>query len=711
MYFIIEMRTSTITHHARAVTYRKSEVALLILSKKPRIGSRAETWSVTLDAGLRSAGASLRWGRRLRAAASTLPVPVLCAAIYVAVARFTLLDIPRWPVLLLFVVWLLGLSVWSLRQRVTSADAARYLDRKLQLDERITTCVEIINSSRVARSRRVVNSVSYALFTDAAEALDHSLHLLPHPFRLSLSRPRALAIAGTVLCLMGVLLAPTNVDLLRSEKGELSQSVQQQLAEIASLKTSIGSNQQLSADLKKSLVGELSDLQSKLSDPRLDQAVGIAALADSEQRLRSLLQTPSSDFDALVAAAQTVWNAVASNIEWDPSQAVSSTDLGRASEATQFLAGQVSNLDTTQERRLASSVDRGSSYAAARDVQLGKELGEGAAGIRTRDRGKAAQALTDAAQRFASADREREGSLALEGALSKLNKGREQIAQVGKPAAKKAQVGFRQRGAAPGSQPPQTASGTPGAQGDPQADKSGDQSGNTGVGAGRTIGNNAPAYGGPQPGGQTNGPSTGQPSANNGQGNGPSGSSNVAGGNGKGAQSGDGGGAKSGSSGSAGGSSNDNGQTGQLQGQVNGPVGGTSGAISQVKNPAGSGAGGSGGAQPGSASNKPGETAGTEQVYVPGKPAPAGESGAGNLPGEASPPSAQTGEAGRSNSTGDSGEQSTGGPVGGAIMPVHTPYKEVIGQYAKQATDALERAYIPPDAKDYVRDYFSGLGK
>lgn len=685
---------------------------MLILSKKPHIGSRAETWSVTLDAGLRRAGTSLRWGRGLHAVASTLPLPALLAAAYVAVARFTLLDIPRWPVLLLFAAWLLGLWAWSLRQHVTSADAARYLDQRLQLDERISTCVEVINSSRVARSRRAANPVSYALFTDAAEALDKSLHLLPHPFRLSLARPTALAIAGTVLCLTGVLLAPTNVDLLRSEKSELSQSVQRQLAEIASLKTSIGSNQQLSADLKKSLLGELDTLQSKLSDPRLDQAAGIAALADSEQRLRSLLQTPSSDFDALVAAAQTVWNGVASNVEWDPAQAASGTDLGRASEATLFLASQVSNLDTTQERRLASAVDRGSSYAGARDAQLGKELGEGAAGIRTRDRGKAAQALTQAAQRFASADREREGSLALESTLSKLNKGREQIAQVGKPAAKKAQVGFRQRGAVPGAGSPQAASGTPGTSGDEQTDKSGNESQNTGEGAGRTIGNNAPAYGGPQPGGQANGPSTGRPSANNGQGNSPSGSSNVAGGSGKGAQAGAGGGAKSGSSGSAGGSSNDNGQPGQLQGQVNGPVGGTSGAISQVKNPAGSGVGSTGGAQPGSQSSKSGENAGTEQVYAPGKPAPAGESGAGNLPDEASPQSsAQNGAVGRSNPAGDGGEQSTGGLGSGGLMPVHTPYKEVIGRYAQQATDALERAYIPPDAKDYVRDYFSGLGK
>jgi hypothetical protein len=42
---------------------------------------------------------------------------------------------------------------------------------------------------------------------------------------------------------------------------------------------------------------------------------------------------------------------------------------------------------------------------------------------------------------------------------------------------------------------------------------------------------------------------------------------------------------------------------------------------------------------------------------------------------------------------------------------VQTPYKQVIGEYARQATEAIERAYVPPDAKEYVKEYFSELGK
>jgi hypothetical protein len=35
----------------------------------------------------------------------------------------------------------------------------------------------------------------------------------------------------------------------------------------------------------------------------------------------------------------------------------------------------------------------------------------------------------------------------------------------------------------------------------------------------------------------------------------------------------------------------------------------------------------------------------------------------------------------------------------------------VIGNYVQQAAQALDSVYIPADAKDYVKNYFSALGK
>jgi hypothetical protein len=73
----------------------------------------------------------------------------------------------------------------------------------------------------------------------------------------------------------------------------------------------------------------------------------------------------------------------------------------------------------------------------------------------------------------------------------------------------------------------------------------------------------------------------------------------------------------------------------------------------------------------------------------------------------------------------DSGSDAVGGRVGngstegstgaapglGQLTKIRTPYNEVFGQYSQKATESLERAYVPPDAKEYVKDYFTELGK
>ncbi len=45
----------------------------------------------------------------------------------------------------------------------------------------------------------------------------------------------------------------------------------------------------------------------------------------------------------------------------------------------------------------------------------------------------------------------------------------------------------------------------------------------------------------------------------------------------------------------------------------------------------------------------------------------------------------------------------------GVNNPSLVPYEEVYPEYSRSASEALERGYIPPHMKDYVRDYFSQL--
>lgn len=45
----------------------------------------------------------------------------------------------------------------------------------------------------------------------------------------------------------------------------------------------------------------------------------------------------------------------------------------------------------------------------------------------------------------------------------------------------------------------------------------------------------------------------------------------------------------------------------------------------------------------------------------------------------------------------------------GASGPVTVPYEQIYPEYSQTASEALERGYIPPHLKDFVRRYFSQL--
>lgn len=681
---------------------------MLLLSKRPQPSLNAETWSYTLDNALRAAGERILWRRALRTCAISLPLLVGAIAFYIALLRFTLADLPHWPVLLVFVPWLLFVWLWTRAQRVTSAEAARFLDRHLGLDERVSTCVEVLNRTRLDRAPGANRGVQFALLVDAAEALDERLLGLPGRLSFRWTRWNVLAVSVAMVALFSAIAFPTYVELARVERGAVARAVQDQLAQVVALRAEIADNPHLSSNLKTAMLAELDALEQKLQSPNLDQATGIAMLADAEQKLRTRLHTPSADFDGLVAAAQLVWTSAAQNSEWDPEQALSTTDLGRASEASLFLSDNVGGMNNNEERRVSFSLDRASDQASGRDAALSKLLAEASEGVRTRDHTPAARALVEASRKFAEANNQREDAVALENVLAKLNKGREQIAQAGRPQTKKAQVGFRRRGSAAGSSTP-----TPDLEdfqptADAQQPGRAGARGNSGTsGLGPVVGeSNVASYGASQSSKDTGG----QPAKTGGQdGGGPPGSG--PGGGSEGQDSGQAGGnQQSAGGGSAGGTSTDSGEQGTLGGSINGPVGGAGGAISQVPNPAGQGneQEDSDSTPGGSGEGSAGE--GDEQVYVPET---GGTEGAeGSVGADTGDEDANTeGVEGRPGEGEGNGAQLSSSSGGGGAVRVQTPYREVIAEYARQATEAIERAYVPTDAKEYVKEYFSELGK
>jgi hypothetical protein len=632
--------------------------------------------------------------------AATFPFAVLGSAAWVALVRFTLLELPQWPSLLFPLAWAAWFAFWLARKRVTTPQAARYLDRTLGLDERFTTYVELARRSR--RSGKPFDKVlARSLYDDLQDYLRLGVPTLPPVFK---SRVRPQLVAASIVALLalaGAVSLPTGLDAIRAERVILRQTVAAQVGRIEVLKAEIVSRPGLSDDVKQAILGDLDRLAQQLGAPDINREDILAAVADAQQKVRDISPTSTADFDGIMAAGQVVWarsNAVQNSRAASPGSEIaagqdevlpdslSPRDLGLAADAAEFLAGYVPLLRPQQRVQVATSMERASQRAGTRDPQLVNHLNEAGANLRSStDKDKEAQdALFGVAERFRAADQEYESAAAIENTLAKLDEGRQSISQAGKPPTKRGQVGFRRQSG--GDDSANAGAATPGGQdtGDAGADSEG--AGGESEYNSSNVGGNAASFGGGQPGSPANGGQPGQqPSSGGGPPGGPN--SDVAGGTAGGGQ--------------------DDGGKGSLQGEITGPVGGAGGAISRVQNPAGQGDGGS--SAPAPADSQPADN---EQVYVPTQEgAPSTAEGGSSVAGQAAPEPPNTeGLEGRVGE-GQGGEEKRGQSGPGALAPIHTPYKEVIGQYAERATESLDRAYIPPDAKDYVREYFTQLGK
>ncbi len=157
-----------------------------------------------------------------------------------------------------------------------------------------------------------------------------------------------------------------------------------------------------------------------------------------------------------------------------------------------------------------------------------------------------------------------------------------------------------------------------------------------------------------------------------------------------------------GTQGGAGPAADQAGQTGPAAGaQSSGGAGAanTGGNSAGTRNGSGNDSGQGAGAAP--TPSGPNEASGPERVYVP----EAGTRPSGTSTG---PQDTIPSDSGGGGGTTDSAN--TVVRTGPGLKPgVSTPYQNVIGQYGDSAASALDRSALPPDAKQYVRDYFSSL--
>ncbi|MEO6456779.1 MAG: collagen-like protein, partial [Chloroflexia bacterium] len=582
---------------------------------------------------------------------------------------------------------------WSSFQPMTSSRAARFLDWQLSLDERVSTFLELRRSCVKSSRPQPGSHLQSRLLSEASSLVMDRLDRLPPRAYWRPSRKDIAIVFVAVAILGGSVAIPTPLDAVRAEKAALRGAVESRLADLEALRLEIAADPLVTGDAKRKLDAELWALQQKLRTSGLGRSELVAALSSAEEKVRQLASTPVSAFSGLLQAAQLVWNQAVNTQYWAADTVVSETELSRAADATDYLSDFAPVFTAAEERLIALTLDRAALLTGVTHPLFTTDFNEAAEALRVEGGPTAAREIEDLAQRFRDADKEFHTAQALERALAQLDESRHDVAQAGTVVQKRGQVGFRRRG----PQTPAQARVTPTIT---TLDAAGLPAANTprpaqGIAPGSGANPDSEGSAGPQPA-KTGTPgssgSAGMPGAP------PSGGNDQ---NSTGRPSDPGSAGRPGGEGpkeSAPGGGGDGEDAGTLQGPLTGPVGGSSGAVSRVPNPQGSGPGGSG--QSSGATGGDGET-----ISIP-EPDPADTSSSGKQP-EDDGSRAGGGEGGQA--VGDSG--GTQERSSGALTSIKTPYKEVVQEYSERATQGLERTYIPSDAKEYVKQYFTVLGK
>ena len=153
---------------------------------------------------------------------------------WVALVRFTLLDLPVWPAILFPIAWVIALATAGGTMRISLSEAARYLDHHLELDERMATCVQLLREVPVRGLRQRRAPVPAYVLEDTARQLRTKAQALPRGVRVAVGRREVLPFVVSLLVLLGAVLLPTPLDQIRSERAELQRAVDEQVAKIES---------------------------------------------------------------------------------------------------------------------------------------------------------------------------------------------------------------------------------------------------------------------------------------------------------------------------------------------------------------------------------------------------------------------------------------------------------------------------------------------
>ncbi|PLS80506.1 MAG: hypothetical protein CYG59_07515, partial [Chloroflexi bacterium] len=311
-------------------------------------------------------------------------------------------------------LWLAGLLGYLLVRRITPVKAARRADLMLGLRERFSTALELNTKPELDEVEQL----------QQADALAVASRVAPRQLGWAFDRRSLAYFAGPLL--LGLLLnfVPNPQERILAQRAAVQQSLEQTVKAIDKQAEALKQNQALSAAERERLLKELEALKQQLQANQ-GREEALAKLSTAEAQLKQRLD-PQSD------ARQAGLEQLARRLqESRGEQSGLNAQASEADEELQKLADEIAKLTPEQQQQLASALEQQATELANSDPALAQALQAAADALRNGDAAAASQQLSQAAQQANNANQQLADNQAREQTLSRLQEGRQSIAQAG----------------------------------------------------------------------------------------------------------------------------------------------------------------------------------------------------------------------------------------------------------------------------------------
>jgi hypothetical protein len=236
----------------------------------------------------------------------------------------------------------------------------------------------------------------------------------PHP-----SQNEIYTLAGLAVALLSLLILPNAQTTTIQQQQANAQIVQQAASQVAQVQAQVNSRGNLDPATQQALQQQLAQLQQDLINGAIDPAQAVARIAETEAQLRRLQDPGAASKAAALPQLGEEFGAFGATAPIG--QKLQSGDYAGASQALKDFASTLPNLDPASRAAIAQKLREAAASQAAANPQLAQQLQNAADALDSGDIAGAQAALNNAADQIAQTGQAATTQTALSGVLGDLN--------------------------------------------------------------------------------------------------------------------------------------------------------------------------------------------------------------------------------------------------------------------------------------------------